>query len=108
MPYRHTQRGFAILVVCLAAGALGAAIIRQTGQTSMIPMLIVVIAVAMVFHSLTVEVSDSELRWHFGPGFWTYRLALDEIRNVAVVRNHWWNGFGIRIASGFALQRVWS
>ncbi len=60
----------------------------------------------MVFHSLTVEVSDSELRWHFGPGFWTYRLALDEIRNVAVVRNHWWNGFGIRIASGFRLYNV--
>ena len=106
MPYRHTQRGIAILVVCLAIGALGAAIIRQTGQMSMIPMLIVVIAVAAVFHSLTVEVSDSELRWHFGPGFWTYRLALDEIRNVAVVRNHWWNGFGIRIASGFRLYNV--
>jgi hypothetical protein len=106
LPYRHTQRGIAILVVCLAIGALGAAIIRQTGQMSMIPMLTVVIAVAVVFQSLTVEVSDRELRWHFGPGLWTYRLALDEIRNVAIVRNHWWNGFGIRTAPGFRLYNV--
>jgi hypothetical protein len=106
MPYRHTQRGFAILVVCLAIGALGAAITLQTGQMSMIFMLIILIAVAVIFHSLTVEVDDNELRWHFGPGFWTYRLALDEIRNVAIVRNHWWNGFGIRTAPGFRLYNV--
>jgi hypothetical protein len=106
MPYRHTQPGFAILVVCLAIGALGAAMLWRTGQTSTIVMLIVLIAVAVVFHSLAVEVDDSELRWHFGPGFWTYRLARDEIRNVAVVRNRWWNGFGIRTAPGFRLYNV--
>ncbi|MGB9118674.1 hypothetical protein [Bradyrhizobium sp.] len=68
--------------------------------------LIIGIAVAVVFHSLTVEVDDDEVRWHFGPGFWTYRLARDEIRNVAVVRNHWWNGFGIRTAPGFRLYNA--
>ena len=72
----------------------------------MIFMLIIVIAVAVVFHSLTVEVDDNELRWQFGPGFWTYRFARDEIRNVAVVRNHWWTGFGIRTAPGFQLYNV--
>jgi hypothetical protein len=106
LPYRHTQPGTAILVVCLAIGALGAAIILATGQMSMTFMLIVVIAVAIVFYSLTAEVDGNELRWYFGPGLWTYRLALDEIRNVAVVRNHWWNGFGIRTAPGFRLYNV--
>ena len=47
---------------------------------------------------VTVEVSGEELRWHFGPGLWSYRLALDEIERVSVVRNKWWNGFGIRMA----------
>jgi hypothetical protein len=56
---------------------------------------------AVVFHSLTTEVDGNGLRWYFGPGLWTYRLALEEIRNVAVVRNRWWNGFGIRTAPGF-------
>ena len=69
MPYRHTQRGIVILAVCLAIGALGAAITWQTGQVSMIFMLIILVAVAVVFHSLTVEVGDDEMRWHFGPGF---------------------------------------
>ena len=55
LPYRHTQPGTAILVVCLAIGALGAAIILATGQMSMIFMLIVVIAVAIVFYSLTAD-----------------------------------------------------
>src|SRR5271169_4819967 len=107
MLYRHTQPGIVILVVCLAVGALGAAFARQAGQMPMmIFMLITLIAVAVVFHSLTVEVGDGELRWHFGPGFWTYRLPLNEIRSVTVVRNSWWNGFGIRKAPGFSLYNV--
>ena len=67
---------------------------------------IIAIALAIIFHSLTVEISDRELRWHFGPGLWSYSLALDEIGSVAIVRNHWWNGFGIRMAPGFRLYNV--
>jgi hypothetical protein len=59
-----------------------------------------------VFSSLTVEVSAKELKWNFGPGFWTYRLPLDDIESLEVVRNHWWNGFGIRMRPGFRLYNV--
>ena len=38
----------------------------------------------------------------FGP----IGLPLDEIETVAVVRNHWWNGFGIRMRPGFRLYNV--
>jgi hypothetical protein len=106
VPYRHTQRGIVILAVCLAGGLLVAAIAWRTGQMSMIATLIILVAVAVAFHSLTVEVGDNELRWYFGPGFWTYRLALDEVLNVAVVRNQWWNGWGIRGRPGFRLYNV--
>ena len=82
MQYHHTQRGTLTIVVCL------------------------LLAVAAVFSSLTVEVSDNELRWHFGPGLWAYRVPLSEIQTVAAVRNHWWNGFGIRIGTGFRLYNV--
>jgi hypothetical protein len=107
MLYRHTQPGLSILLLCLVAIAFDIAIIRQTGQW--IPAaaaLVVLIAVAILFSSLTVEVSDDELRWRFGPGLWTHRLALGDIETVAVVRNQWWNGFGIRMASGFRLYNV--
>jgi len=106
MPYRHTQPGIVVLVVCLVIGAVGAAIAWQTELMPMIVTLIILFAVAIVFYSLTVEVGDGELRWYFGPGLWTYRLPLDEIRSVAIVRNHWWNGFGIRKARSFILYNV--
>jgi hypothetical protein len=106
MPYRHTQRGTLITVVCLVLAALDAAIAMRTGQWPPVAVLIILMAVAFIFSSLTVEVKDKELRWHFGPGFWSYRLALDDIETVAVVRNHWWNGFGIRMRPGFRLYNV--
>jgi len=69
-------------------------------------MLAVMIVTATLFSSLTVEVTNNELRWHFGPGLWSYRLPLDEISDVAVVRNQWWNGWGIRMRPGFRLYNV--
>jgi hypothetical protein len=106
MPYRHTQRGIWMVIPCLAFAALDAAIAWRSGQSLPVVVLVFLIAVAILFSSLTVEVSENELRWHFGPGLWSYRLPLDEIEQVAVVRNHWWNGFGIRMAAGFRLYNV--
>lgn len=105
--YRHTQRGVLVVSVCFAAAALNAFLIWRSGQC--IPAgfaLVVLVAAGIVFSSLTIEVNANELCWSFGPGLWTYRLPLDEIETVAIVRNHWWNGFGIRRGSGFRLYNV--
>jgi hypothetical protein len=64
------------------------------------------VIVAWLFSSLTVEVNDNELRWHFGPGLWTYRVARADIDSVRSVRNSWLNGFGIRMRPGFRLYNV--
>jgi hypothetical protein len=106
MPYRHTQRGLWIVLSCLAFAAFDAVIAWQTGQWLPVAVLVVLIAVAILFSSLTVEVNDNELRWYFGPGLWTYRLPLSDVATVAVARNRWWNGFGIRKAAGFRLYNV--
>src|ERR1700726_3742353 len=107
MSYRHTQPGTLILIACLLAGAFGVALAWRAGQWPASGALIVMmIGTAVLFSSLTVEVNDNELRWYFGPGLWTYRLPLNEIKDVAVVRNHWWSGFGIRMARGFRLYNV--
>jgi len=90
----------------LAFAALAAAMLWRTGQPSILLTLIVLIGVAILFSSLTVDVSGSELRWHFGPGLWTYRLPLGDIQRVAIVRNHWWSGFGLRMRPGFRLYNV--
>jgi hypothetical protein len=106
MPYRHTQRGTLIVFLCLVLAALDAASAWRSGQWLPVVALIILIAIAFMFSSLTVEVNSKELQWHFGLGFWTHRLALDDIETVAVVRNHWWNGFGIRMRPGFRLYNV--
>ena len=106
MPYRHTQRGTLTIILCLAFAAVDAAIVWRSGQWPAATVAVVLVAVALVFSSLTVEVSENELRWYFGPGFWSYRLPLDDIETVAAVRNRWWNGFGIRRGPGFRLYNV--
>ncbi len=106
MTYRHTQPGTPILICCLLAGALSMALSWSGQWPATALLLVIMISAAVLFSSLTVEVSDNEVRWHFGPGLWSYRLPLDEISDVAVVRNHWWNGWGVRMASGFRLYNV--
>lgn len=51
---------------------------------------------AVLFSSLTVYVTDRELVFYFGPGFWTRRFALDDIISAEAVRNAALYGWGIR------------
>jgi hypothetical protein len=107
MTYRHTQPGTLVLAVTMAIAVFGVALAWMAGDWK--PALVTIIitaAIGLLFPSLTVEVDDSELRWHFGPGLWTYRLPLAEIKDVGIVRNHWWNGWGIRLGPGFRLYNV--
>jgi hypothetical protein len=107
MTYRHTQPGTLMLLCSVLVGLGGAALAWRAGQWPAVPILIVMaIVFAVLFSSLTVEIGDGELRWYFGPGLWRYRLPLAEIRDVGIVRNHWWNGWGIRMARGFRLYNV--
>jgi hypothetical protein len=41
---------------------------------------------AWIFSPLTVEVSGTEIRWYFGPGFWDYRVVLSDVESVRIVR----------------------
>lgn len=107
MTYRHTQPGTLMLLCSVVAGLGGAMLAWRAGQWPAAPVLIVMaIAIAFLFSSLTVEVGEGELRWYFGPGLWSYRVPLADIKDVGIVRNHWWNGWGIRMAPGFRLYNV--
>jgi hypothetical protein len=82
MRYEHTQVGYVTGGALLAAlpliyyafmvedgelGAFGSAMLGAFG------------VLAALFSSLTVKVTDQELVFYFGPGFWTWRVALDGI-----------------------------
>lgn len=105
--YHHTQSGTLMLVALLIAAIVSAfAAISSPERWPAWAFAMGFMVLAWIFSSLTVEVNEHELRWHFGPGIWSYRIALDEIQNVETVRNHWWNGFGIRVRPGFRLYNV--
>jgi hypothetical protein len=106
IPYHHKQCGTLILAVCLILALLSAGTAWQSGQWAAAIVSAVLVTTGFLFSSLTVSVSERELRWYFGPGLWSYRLPVDEIGTVAVVRNQWWNGYGIRMRPGFRLYNV--
>ena len=107
MRYRHTQPGTFSVATCLVSGTFGALLLWNADHhSSAMTLLIVESVVAVLFSSLTVEVGTRELRWHFGPGLWRHKVPLIAIQEIAVVRNRWWHGLGLRFGSGFRLYSV--
>jgi hypothetical protein len=110
--YHHTQPGILMLVVfavvALITGLPGILAIFLWGQWPwpLFAAFALSCGLAWLFSSLTVEVSGSEIRWYFGPGFWDYRVQLSDIADVRPVRNTWLNGFGIRVGPGRRLYNV--
>ena len=104
--YRHTQIGYLTLIVILVAAlGIGVSLPNEVRPVTLgVAVLLVVIAV--LFSSLTVEVGDGELRFHFGPGFWRKRVALDEVTAATSTQNSWWEGWGIRITPRGMLYNV--
>jgi hypothetical protein len=108
--YHHTQVGALTLAAMLIAAASCAAVgylsPPHPGRGLLWALAAGFVVLAGIFSSLTIEVTEDEARWHFGPGLWRYRIARHDIDSVAVVRNSVWNGFGIRMRPGFRLYNV--
>ena len=108
--YRHTQGGTLMLAASLASAVLSGSM-GYLNPSSSVRFLLGAVAIGFVvmawlFSSLTVEVNEHEVSWHFGPGIWKYQIALTEIESIQAVRNNWSNGFGIRMRPGFRLYNV--
>jgi hypothetical protein len=107
--YQHRQIG-TLMIIALVIGAVVVASAAYAnpgiGRWVAAAFALGLIVLAWLFSSLTVSVSEDELRWYFGPGAWKYRLALAEIEAVRIVRNDVLNGFGIRMRPGFRLYNV--
>ena len=91
--YHHTQRGTLILVamsVTAVAMLLGGLALRPLMFS--IPILALC---AWLFHSLTIEIAEGELRWRFGPGWIHKRVSLAEIASAKIVRTNVLEGWGI-------------
>jgi hypothetical protein len=107
--YQHTQRGTVILIALIIGAIVSAsAAYVSPGMARWVAVAIALglLVLAWFFSSLTVTVSDDELRWYFGPGVWQYRLARADVEAARTVRNSVLNGFGIRMRPGFRLYNV--
>jgi len=83
-----------MILKCLAATA----VIFAMASIAIHPLIlttIVLVIVAWVFRSMTIEISETELTWHFGSGFPRRRVPLEEVVSAEVIRTTNWNGWGI-------------
>ena len=99
--YQHTQTGNWIFLVLGAVGAVvvlvGALQVRPLLYPALF-LIAILLFVGWLFHSLTIEVADGELRWRFGPGLIHRRVPLDMITSVEPVRTNALEGWGIHLS----------
>jgi len=98
-PYRHTQKASAIRwMLGVAVAILGWLAIRGgEGSAVMLVVAAHLLVTLILFASLSVEVTDAEVRLSFGAGVIRKSFQLDEIRDVRVVQNPWYYGWGIHM-----------
>ena len=95
--YKHTQIGFVVLAL-LGFGILVilGVILTAGSHPILIAVFVLLLACAIVFPSMTVEISDSVLTWSFGPGIIRKSVQVTDIESARIVQNSWLYGWGIR------------
>ena len=95
--YQHTQRGTLILITMLATALVLAAVcfFAKWQGYWVVPILLLS---GWLFHSLTIEITEGELRWRFGPGLIRKRVKLTDIVSAKVVRTNVLEGWGIHLS----------
>ncbi len=108
--YRHKQMG----VTILAALGLGAALCLVFGIALNAPharptlfLLAVVFSIcAILFSSLTIELSEGSLSWQFGPGLLRKQVASGELTNAVVTETRLIHGWGVHLTRNGWLYNV--
>jgi hypothetical protein len=95
--YRHTQRGTLIVVVMLVVSLIAVTLGFFVHRALMFSIPILLIS-GWLFHSLTIEVTESELRWRFGPGLIRKSVLLSDIVSARCVETSFLEGWGIHLS----------
>ena len=99
--YRRTQTNRWLPILTIPAFVVAIWVTRTTARGATLAVVLVsaviLVVTTLVFSSLTVEVADGELRFHFGFGVWKKRVPVGEIARLAATRSVWWEGLGIRV-----------
>ena len=108
--YKHRQIGVVIVVV-LGLAALICLILSPVVDAPRLRLTLLSLAGAfgictVLFSSLTVELSQDVLSWHFGPGILRKNVTVAEIKNVAVTETRFIHGWGIHLTRNGWLYNV--
>lgn len=95
--YQHTQRGKLIVVVMGVVSAVSI-LIGLTISRSILAVVPILMLSGWLFHSLTIEITNDELRWRFGPGLIQKCAPLSEIIGAQQVRTNVLEGWGIHLS----------
>jgi hypothetical protein len=100
--YRHTQPGTLMRWVLGSIALLGFGLLMfftvrfdASGFIATCAVFFLMLACLLLFHSLTVIVSDEEIEISFGPGLIRKKYPLSGLVSCQVVRNSWLHGWGI-------------
>jgi hypothetical protein len=104
--YRHTQKGWVIVVTCLIA--ILVCIFCSVQYAVQIPLTVAgaVVVALILLATLTVTVDDDYVSIKFGPGLIRKKFKLNDIESCNIVRNKWWYGWGIHLTPGGWLFNV--
>ena len=103
MAYRHTQIGWAmILILGLIIAILAGAAAAQSGGVASVVVLSVIVLLAIclvLFISQTVIVDDEHIELRMGPGLIRRRVPIADVESVDRERLPWWAVvYGIRMS----------
>ncbi|MFC1952852.1 hypothetical protein ACFLWR_01810 [Chloroflexota bacterium] len=96
--YEHTQTGYVMITVMIGVMIFIGITMANTGFEWNPAMILILIGVLLVqFYNLTVIIKENNLEVRFGPGLIRKKFRLQDIESCRVVRNSWYNGWGIRL-----------
>ncbi|CCQ10760.1 hypothetical protein PALB_16270 [Pseudoalteromonas luteoviolacea B = ATCC 29581] len=96
--YKHTQFGWFIWgLLAWIASFVGVAWVLTGSNVAIVGFLSLLLIMALLFGTLTVQVDDEKISWWFGPGVFKKSLRFEEIKSVKPVINSWSHGIGVRI-----------
>lgn len=106
--YEHTQRGTVVQAALLIGAVVSFALAQfLPAPPFVVPIvLIVFVAFAYMFSSLTIHVTDRALHWCFGPGMFRKQVSLADIATVETTRTRLLEGWGIHKTSRGWLYNV--
>ena len=104
--YRHTQIGYLIIVSMVIIIVPLGITLAITGMNWFAIGLVGAAVGLVLFYSLTVVIREHEVEVRFGLGLIKKRFKLSEIESCQIVRNHWYDGWGIHLTSHGVLYNV--